>query len=159
MYHKIASGYNELHGKEQLEKLKIISKFIKVKETDRLLDIGCGTGISTNYFKCESCGVDNCEEMIKEGTGNLIVSSYEKLPFDDKYFDVILCITAVHHFTNLNKFIEEVKRVIKSNGIIVITILKKSPKADYIRQKLLSNFIFVNEINESKDIILIFKHI
>ena len=65
MYNKIASGYNELYEEEQLKKLKNIKDNIKVNITDKLLDIGCGTGISTNYFKCKSTGIDNSKEMIK----------------------------------------------------------------------------------------------
>ena len=150
---------DELYEEEQLKKLKIIKDNIKVNITDKLLDIGCGTGISTNYFKCKSTGIDNSKEMIKNGKGNLIYGSYENLPFEDHSFDIILCITAVHHFINLQKFIDEIKRVIKPNNQIVITILKKSLKTDYIRNKLLLNFIFVNGINEEKDIILIMKYI
>ncbi len=153
MYNETASGYDELHKEEQLKKLNLISKYLNVKKTDRLLDIGCGTGISTNYFKCSAVGIDNSEEMIKNGKGNLIHGKAEKLPFGDNSFDIILCITAVHHF-KLNKFIEEVKKIIKQNGKIAITILKKSPKLEYIRSKLIYEFSLLKEINESKDLIL-----
>ena len=48
MYNKIAKSYNELHKEEQIKKLEIIKKNIKI--IPPLLDVGCGTGISTNYF-------------------------------------------------------------------------------------------------------------
>src|SRR3989338_6779840 len=48
MYKHIAKSYNELHQEEQLKKLAIIKQNIKI--IPPLLDIGCGTGISTNYF-------------------------------------------------------------------------------------------------------------
>src|SRR3989344_7553058 len=48
-YNKIAKSYNELHEKEQLEKTRIILKFIK--PSGLLLDIGAGTGISTKPFE------------------------------------------------------------------------------------------------------------
>ena len=57
MYNNIAKSYNELHGEEQIKKLDIIKKNIKI--ISPLLDVGCGTGISTNYFNVESVGVDN----------------------------------------------------------------------------------------------------
>ena len=48
MYNHIAKSYNELHKEEQIKKLDIIKKNIKI--ISPLLDVGCGTGISTNYF-------------------------------------------------------------------------------------------------------------
>ena len=58
MYDEIALSYNKLHKEEQLKKLKIISKILKVKKENFLLDLGAGTGISTNYFKCKSFGIE-----------------------------------------------------------------------------------------------------
>ncbi len=56
-YNKMSDGYNELHGAEQLEKVKIVQELL---ESDGLLnfnsnlflfDIGCGTGISTSISR------------------------------------------------------------------------------------------------------------
>ncbi len=152
-YQLIAKSYNELYSEEQLEKLKIISKHLKVKEKDKLLDIGCGTGISTNYFKCNSIGIDSCKELIEQGK-NLILGEAEILPFKDKEFDIILCITAIHNFNNYKKAIKEMKRVIKDKGKIAITILKKSSKFNEIKEELNKNFKF-KEYDHRLDLILI----
>ena len=66
-YNKIAKGYNELHKEEQLEKLEIIKNHLEVKSTYRLLDIGAGTGISTNFFDCKVIGIEPSKEMLKQG--------------------------------------------------------------------------------------------
>ena len=84
MYRHISKSYNELYREEQLNKLKIIKENIKI--IPPLLDIGCGTGISTDFFKVKSVGVDNCREMLKEGNKNLIHADAENLPFKDKLF-------------------------------------------------------------------------
>ena len=47
-YSEIASSYNELYKDEQIKKLSMIKRNIKIAPV--LLDVGCGTGISTNYF-------------------------------------------------------------------------------------------------------------
>lgn len=136
MYDEIAEGYNELHGEEQVEKLKVIKSKIGVRETDLLLDVGCGTGISTNFFKCQSVGIDPSFEMIKQGRGNLIVANAENLPFKDESFDIILSVTAIHNFNDYKKAIQEMKRVIKPKGRIIITILKKAKKAEEMKGDL-----------------------
>ena len=45
-YDKIAKGYEELHKEEQLKKIKLIKTILKVNPTDKLLDVGCGTGLT-----------------------------------------------------------------------------------------------------------------
>ena len=153
-YNIIAKSYNELYEEEQIKKLKIIEQHIKVKKNDKLLDIGCGTGISTNYFKCKSIGIDNSKEMIKNGKGNLILAKAEYLPFKDKIFDIILCITSIHNFKNPKKALKEILRVKKSKAQVVITLLKKSKNYKVLKKMIKSSFK-VKELDEDKDTIFI----
>src|SRR3989344_5109328 len=142
MYKYIAKNYNELHGEEQLKKLAIIKKYIKVKAP--LLDIGCGTGISTNYFNVNSVGIDNCKEMLNEGKkhyGNLIYGNAEKLPFPDKTFNTVISVTAFHNFKNMEEALLEIKRVSRNNNI-AISFLKKSSKLNKFINLLKKYFKF-----------------
>lgn len=157
-YDKIADSYEELYGGEQLEKLEIISWYIKVKKTDKLLDIGCGTGISTNFFKCNSTGIDPGRKLLKKGKGNLIYGKAEKLPFKEKTFDIILCITAVHNFKNPEKAIKEILRVTKPDAKIVITLLKKSGNYAKIKNLIKEHFRKIKEVNSARDTIFIINY-
>ena len=152
MYNKIAKSYNELHEEEQIKKLKIIKDNIKI--IPPLLDVGCGTGISTNYFECVSIGIDNSKEMIKQGKGgNLIYGNAEKLPFPDKTFNTVISVTSFHNFKNMEKALLEIKRV-SSNQNIAITFLKKSSKLNNFRNLLKKYFKF-GEIDCYNDILFI----
>src|SRR3989338_2066596 len=153
-YDVLASGYDELYREEQVEKLEFVKKKIKIKERDRLLDVGCGTGISTNFFKCESVGVDASVEMVKKGKGNLLVADAEALPFKDHVFDVVLCVTAMHNFNDHKKAFFEMKRVLRYKGNIVLTILKKAGKHEEIVSFLKEQGKF-KEYTLQKDTILI----
>jgi len=86
----------------------------------RLLDICSGTGAIANVAHSKGWQVfalDITATMLQEITNNdiiKIVSSFEKLPFLDNYFDVITLRQGLQYSTNLDETILECKRVAKS---------------------------------------------
>mgnify|MGYP001595205110 CR=1 FL=1 len=154
MYNHIAKSYNEMHKEEQIKKLEIIKQNIKI--IPPLLDVGCGTGISTNHFSVVSIGIDNSKEMLKQSKeGNLIYGNAENLPFKDKTFNTIISVTSFHNFKNIEKALLEIKRVSKNNNI-AITFLKKSRKLKEFRN-LFSKYFKFKEIPCEQDILFIVK--
>jgi len=148
-YSKIAKSYNELHEEEQIKKLKIIKQKAKLK--GKILDLGSGTGLAKKFFKNIVC-VDPAKNMLNKRD---ICAKAEKLPFKDKSFDSVLCVTAIHHF-NLKKAIPEIKRVSREDCRYAISILKKAKNFNKIKKTLHDNFE-LKEIEEEKDMILISK--
>lgn len=149
-YSRIARGYSELYGEEQLKKVKIIIKELKIKD-EKVLDIACGPALYSKLFKYYT-GIDSSKGLLKQARYNVVLGRAEKLPFKDKSFDVVICVTAVHNFSSPRKAILEMKRV--SKGKIAITLLKRSKKFNYIKN-LIYKYIDVYEIEEAKDIIFI----
>jgi len=150
-YDQIAPGYNELHIEEQLQKLNFIAKYAKLEGNG--LDVGCGTGISTGFFKC-SVGIDPSEELLKIAKNNypkirFIKANAEKLPFKDNEFDFVVSITAIQNFDNIEKGLREIKRVGKR---FVLSFLKKSGRRDMIEKLIKSIFDVKKKIEEEKDI-------
>ena len=157
-YSLIAESYDKLHKEEQIKKLKLIEKNIKIIEP--LLDVGCGTGISTNYFKVKSFGIDNNKEMIeigkKNGYKNLIFSDAEDLPFKNKSFNTIISVTSFHNFNNMEKALKEIIRVSRNKNI-AISFLKKSSKLNEFKLLIRKYFERLREIEEDKDIIFVIR--
>lgn len=154
-YDEIAEGYNELHKAEQEQKLKIVKQYIQPKQNESLLDVGCGTGVSTQ-FNCNCTGIDPSEKLIdiaKQSYPNkkFLVGKAEELPFPDKSFDYVISLTAVQNFDDVKKSISEIKRVAKGNAKIVISILKKSDKVKLLKT-LLNNY---KMIEQEKDLMFI----
>lgn len=149
-YKIIYKGYDGLYKEEQLEKLNMLKKYIRFNKDDRMLDLGCGTGISSNFFDCKSIGIDSCLEMLKEGS---ICAKAEELPFKDNVFDIVISVTAIHNFDNVEKAMEEIKRVCK--GKVIITLLKRSNRFNYIKGILNKSFKF-REIDGNRDMIFIY---
>jgi len=63
-YDETAKGYEELHGEEQRKKLRIISDYLNVKNDDKLLDVGCGPGYTSEFFNCKIMGIDPSQELL-----------------------------------------------------------------------------------------------
>ncbi len=149
-YDVIAGSYNELHGEEQLNKLLIIKKSIKISKKTKILDVGCGTGISSD-FGCFAVGIDPSLGLLKYNTHLKILGIAESMPFKDNSFDYVISITSIHNFNDILQSISEIKRVGKKN--FVFSVLKKSRKFGIIKQAIESNFNLDLEIEEEKDVI------
>jgi ubiquinone/menaquinone biosynthesis C-methylase UbiE len=116
-----------------------------------ILDSGCGTGIFSLIFAKkgakEVVGIDISEGSLKTGNSlkekfNLDNLKFQKhnmldLPFPDKSFDIVWAWGTVHHTTNPLKAIDELSRVLKENGTLLLAVYKKTtltPIHEYIRK-------------------------
>ena len=150
-YDSIAKYYNELHEEEQTGKLSIIKNKIKINKKTKILDVGCGTGISSN-FDCFVIGVDPSMGLLRQNKNSRkLLGIAESLPFKDKSFDYVVSVTAIHNFKDIRKALAEIKRVGKKN--FVFSVLKKTKKFNYIRKLIEKNFKINKIVEEEKDII------
>ena len=131
-YDTIAHSYDELHGEEQERKLRIIHSHIKIGKDARVLDVGCGTGLAATHWEARWTGIDPSEELLKIAATrmNVMKGIAEHLPFNDKSFDAVISLTAIHHCDDPRKAINEMKRV--SCGPIAISVLKKAKQYEKI---------------------------
>jgi SAM-dependent methyltransferase len=102
-----------------------------------LLEIGCGLGTDLLQFArggAHVTGVDltpHSIELVKRrfAMENLSVDARvadaENLPFADNSFDVVYSFGVLHHTPNTQKAIEEVHRVLKPGGKIIIMLYHK----------------------------------
>lgn len=149
-YDFIAKGYNELHREEQSNKLLVIKNNININKKIRILDVGCGTGISSG-FGCFVVGIDPSIGLLKQNNNKKILGVAENLPFKNYSFDYVVSITSIHNFENIKKSINEIKRVGKEN--FVFSVFKNSKRFDFIKNLIEKNFKIGKVIEESKDLI------
>ncbi len=156
-YDSISAGYEELHGEEQLKKIELVKKYLKPNPDDKLLDVGCGTGLTTEPWPCRRYGIDPAEKILERARQKdkieYRLAPAEDIPYSDAFFDYVISITAIQNFRDVEKGLKEIKRVGK--GKFVLSFLKKSMKNKFIREKIHEMFDVKLEIEEEKDIIYI----
>lgn len=151
-YKLISRGYDELYEDEQKIKISIIKENLNIKSKDILLDVGCGTGLSSD-FNCKVVGIDPSIDLIKQNNNNKIMAKAENIPFKDKIFDKVISMTSLHNFDDIEKSIKEIKRVGKKD--FAFSILKNSKKFNFIEEQLKTNFKIKKIIDGKKDWIFI----
>lgn len=155
-YDVTAKGYNELHGQEQFSKVEFIKNNIVIPKNYLVLDVGCGTGLSSVLAK-NIIGIDTSIELLKQNKTSCICASAENLPFKDKSFDAVISLTAIQNFSDIEISLKEIKRVGKD--FFILTILKRSSKVEQTRKLIKKIFdkYFVEEWEEEKDVVFIIK--
>lgn len=90
----------------------------------RLLDFGCGRKPYEHLFTVnEYIGID-MEQTGHEHKLSKIDVFYDgkNIPFEDEYFDSVFCSEVFEHVFNLDEVIIEIRRVLKTNGLMLITV-------------------------------------
>lgn len=102
-----------------------ISKALKIKKGDRVLEIGCGAGALAQYLECDYIGIDYSNTLvrrhIKELNNSVITGEANDIPFKDGYFDKAFSYSVFHYFPNkkyAKEAIKELKRVCKGKIFI-----------------------------------------
>lgn len=119
-------------------------KFLMNKHKLRsVLDVGCGTGRLVNYLNdqgFQSIGIDPSKQAItlarKENKQSILQqASATNLPFKKNSFDIITSISVIEHLPKKaeKKFISEIKRILKSKGIIFLVTPNFSAPWRYIQ--------------------------
>lgn len=156
-YDEISEGYEELHKEEQLKKIKVITQYLKPKESDKLLDVGCGTGLTTEPWPCKLYGIDPAKKLIEKARQQekieYKIAPAEDIPYKDDEFDYVISITAIQNFQYIEKGLQEIKRVGKDK--FILTFLKRSPKRKEITELINKHFKVKEIVKEDKDIIFI----
>jgi len=125
-------------AKEIIEKrYPIILKM--VGSHNKVLDVGCGTGFLSLLMKNQDndvYGIDISEVALRKAELKGIKVKRgdveNTLPFDDNTFDIVVCSEVIEHLFNPMYLLEEIWRVLKPDGYIVLS----TPNVAYFLRRI-----------------------
>jgi ubiquinone/menaquinone biosynthesis C-methylase UbiE len=132
-----ANEYDDTLGKidRHHKLLDLVVELSKVKNGQRVLDVGCGTGLLSLKFlqkaDCFITGIDSSSEMLsifsdkikKLGLSDRIVYKLEDaaaLDFKADSFDIAASTVALHHLKNKYPTINKIHDILKPEGKFVL---------------------------------------
>lgn len=124
---------------------------------DRVLDVACGAGavvIGVAPRVERAVGIDLSEGMLEIARSRLRTASKDHplanveflrapsdaLPFPDASFTAVVCTTALHHFPDPQRSIDEIARVLEPGGRVVIGDMSRDAITTKIADPLLRRF-------------------
>ncbi|MGH2404406.1 MAG: class I SAM-dependent methyltransferase [bacterium] len=145
-----ASRYDQVSaGVEEHSHLfrPLVQRMISVaalKPGERLLDVGCGTGVIANQAarrvrpKGQVVGLDISEGMLVRARADAIrrgvhgwvdyrVGDAEALPFTDGSFDCVMCLFTFMHLPQPERAVSDMYRVLSPRGRVVIGVGSGAP--------------------------------
>jgi len=125
-------------GPNAILMLDEITQSIELKKEMRVLDLGCGTGL-TSVFLAKEYGVqtfavdlwiaatDNYKRFLQMGVDDLVIPIHAdaavELPFADEYFDALISVDSYHYYGNKDGYFEKyLKPLIKKGAPVAIAI-------------------------------------
>jgi len=115
----------------------------QVSTNDTVLDVACGTGDLARAFQGAGArcvgGVDFAHDMLTRAVSRSAPGMYWFeadalcLPFRDARFDIVSCAFGVRNFQDLGRGLQEMRRVLRPSGRIVILEFTR-PTSRFIRR-------------------------
>lgn len=109
---------------------KILAKLVEPKKEAKILDIGVYKGERiierVKNIKSPKIYATDIDEKIVQNCRNLGIKAYRhdaetKLPFKSNFFDIVSANQIIEHLSNIDLFIEEIYRVLKPKGYLLIS--------------------------------------
>jgi ubiquinone/menaquinone biosynthesis C-methylase UbiE len=120
--------------------LAILAKFFEINDEKKIMEIGTGIyPLLSNVKDCKKYFLDPLMDIYKSNfkftKNNICIKGIgEALPFPDGYFDAVVTTNTIDHVQSPIQTLSEIKRVLKKNGTLYLTVNCWIPLLRYYRQ-------------------------
>lgn len=147
LWDKLLVKKNKALIKSPIYKHKIDEVLLSISSNNgKFLDIGFGSGnlekeIFKNHLDIDIYGVDISPKAVKMARrkikGNFYIANIFKLPFRKDFFDVVAILDVLEHIEENRALsaLREVRRVLKKNGKLIISVPLNEDLSYLIEQK------------------------
>ncbi|MGK7922474.1 MAG: class I SAM-dependent methyltransferase [Trichodesmium sp.] len=132
-YDQLAHIYDLRWRNYIINTLTFLDNWEQIEPQAKILDVACGTGEFARFLLNKNptqniIGVDISENMLDVARKkyqaypniNFQQASVHSLPFDSHSFNVVVCANSFHFFDKPEVALREMKRVLKSDGKLII---------------------------------------
>src|SRR5688500_3610719 len=133
---KVGENMNKGNRLMNLESIRQL----EVSDNDNILEIGMGNGFFVKDIisladNVHYTGCDFSPTMVSEATtlnrsyasnAKFELTAAESLPFSDTVFDKVFTVNTIYFWDNAAITLAEIRRVLKPNGILIVTLRPKS---------------------------------
>lgn len=118
-----------------------------------ILDIGCGIGHFLSVAKADGWNVRGVEvspfagSVCKKKGLDVFIGNFNDVEYETDMFDVITASDVLEHIVDPNSFVEKVFRILKKNGIFVVSVPNVACLAARTKKSNWSQFIVPEHLN------------
>jgi len=126
------SGYERFMGRWSRRLAVAFAEFAGIRDGDRVLDVGCGTGalcaaVLARYSRVSVTGIDPTESFIEScrkefPASRFAVGAAERLPFGNREFDASLASLVLAFVAKPSAAVAEMSRVTVAGGTVAATV-------------------------------------
>lgn len=106
----------------------MMKKMVGNKQDKQILDVGCGPGGTSSHFLefGKVIGMDSSisaiKHALKKRLDDVFISTIDSQPIQGEIFDIITALDVIEHIKDDSKALIELKRIMKKDGVIIITV-------------------------------------
>jgi SAM-dependent methyltransferase len=151
-------AYLDDHGdlepeRQESENSTVILMKKYLKAGDRVLDVGIGLARQLSHFPyCERYGLDisfgYLERARKMGIC-VCFSRIEEMPYQDAFFDAVVCTDVLEHLIDLHRGIQKILAVLKPGGLAFIRTPNEEDLSPYLSPDFPYKFSHLRTFDEA----------
>jgi len=150
--HEIALTQKDKKNMYSAQLYDYVANNVDIKGKD-ILEVGCGRGGGLSYINrylspktvtgidLNSKAIKFCRKNYSKEKNTFLQGNAQQLNFANDSFDVVINVESSHRYNQMNKFLDEVYRVLRPGGYLLLADFRPQEEIEKLNERLfISNF-------------------